>query len=76
MITDCLHTESTDETEVRKRLWRVNHPYNVRWDESCHPHAVCFFMLFLQVSEFIRIFAHGLRPDSVVPEIYNQLKGN
>ena len=38
--------------------------------------AVCFFMLFLQVSEFIRIFAHGLRPDSVVPEIYNQLKGN
>ena len=38
--------------------------------------AVCFFMLFLHVSEFIRIFAHGLRPDSVVPEIYNQLKGN
>ena len=35
-----------------------------------------FFVVFLQVSEFIRIFANGLRPDSVVPEIYNQLKGN
>ena len=76
MITDFVHMEMRMTRRSASGLWRVNHPYNVRWDESCHPHAVCFFVLFLHVSEFIRIFAHGLRPDSVVPEIYNQLKGN